>query len=86
MTGADATAGDDTANQPSISVIMPVYNGTDFIASSLPPLVAMAQRGDVLEVIVVDDGSTDGTVQAARQLGIPRTTLYHLIERFGLGD
>jgi GT2 family glycosyltransferase len=52
-----------------ISVIMPVYNGTDFIPRSLPPLVAMAQRGEILEVIVVDDGSTDGSKQMAERMG-----------------
>jgi GT2 family glycosyltransferase len=52
-----------------ISVIMPVYNGADFIQRSLPPLLAMQERGEILEVIVVDDGSTDDTRQIAGQLG-----------------
>jgi len=54
---------------PRISVIMPVYNGVEFIRRSLPPLVAMVSRGEVLEVIVVDDSSTDATPQLAVQLG-----------------
>jgi glycosyltransferase involved in cell wall biosynthesis len=53
----------------SISVIMPVYNGVDFIRDSLPPLVAMLKRGEIEEVLVVDDGSTDSTVQLAEELG-----------------
>lgn len=53
----------------SISVIMPVYNGTEFIKQSLPPLVAMRDRGEVLEVIVVDDTSSDATPEVARELG-----------------
>lgn len=52
-----------------ISVIMPVYNGHDFILKSLPPLVEMQRRGDVLEVIVVDDTSTDDTPKLAAELG-----------------
>tara|TARA_R110002049_G_scaffold49267_19_gene141225 strand:+ start:4150 stop:5211 length:1062 start_codon:yes stop_codon:yes gene_type:complete len=52
-----------------ISVIMPVYNGAEFIVRSLPPLLEMEQRGQVLEVIVIDDGSTDRSPQIARELG-----------------
>lgn len=57
------------AVRPLISVIMPVYNGVDFIVRSLPPLVAMARRGEVAEVIVVDDTSTDETMAVASGLG-----------------
>lgn len=53
----------------SISVIMPVYNGIEFIKQSLPPLVAMRERGEVVEVIVVDDTSSDDTPDVARRLG-----------------
>ena len=53
----------------SISVIMPVYNGADFISRSLPPIIAMQQRGEILEVLVVDDGSTDDSMQMAEQMG-----------------
>ncbi len=52
-----------------ISVIMPVYNGAEFIINSLPPLLAMLQRGEIMEVIVVDDGSTDRSRQIAQELG-----------------
>lgn len=52
-----------------ISVIMPVYNGADFILLSLPPLIDMRERGEILEVIVIDDGSTDDSRQVAQHLG-----------------
>lgn len=62
MTPVDNMAGE-------ISVIMPVYNGAEFITLSLPPLIAMQQRGEILEVIVVDDGSTDDSKLMAEQMG-----------------
>jgi glycosyltransferase involved in cell wall biosynthesis len=52
-----------------ISIIMPVYNGHDFIIKSLPPLVGMMRRGEIREVIVVDDSSTDDTAQIAADMG-----------------
>jgi glycosyltransferase involved in cell wall biosynthesis len=52
-----------------ISIIMPVYNGEDFIVRSLPPLIDMQFREEVLEVIVVDDSSTDATAHIAADLG-----------------
>ncbi len=59
-------------NEPAtldISVIMPVYNGEDFIVKSLPPLIEMQRRGEVREVIVVDDSSTDASPEIAAKLG-----------------
>jgi GT2 family glycosyltransferase len=53
---------------PTVSAIMPVYNGRTYLAKSLPPLVAMLGR-DLLEVIVVDDSSTDGSRELAERMG-----------------
>lgn len=53
----------------SISVIMPVFNGTGFLSDSLPPLIDMQRCSEVLEVIVIDDGSTDGSDIMAREAG-----------------
>lgn len=52
-----------------ISVILPVYNGAEFIVDSLPPLIAMQARGEVREVLVVDDCSTDASAEIAERLG-----------------
>ncbi len=60
---------DKVKREISISVIMPVYNGIGYIEKSLPPLLDMQKRGDVLEVIVVDDSSTDNTPEIAKSLG-----------------
>lgn len=53
----------------TISAIMPVYNGREFIVKSLPPLIRLLEQGDLHEVIVVDDSSTDDTCQIAESSG-----------------
>lgn len=53
----------------TVSVVMPAFNAAPFLARSLPPLIALAQSGLVLEVLVVDDGSTDDTAALAAHLG-----------------
>lgn len=44
---------------PSVSVVMPVWNGLPYLADALESLRAQTRAPD--EVIVVDDGSTDGS-------------------------
>jgi glycosyltransferase involved in cell wall biosynthesis len=51
-------------NRPLVSVVVPVYNGERFLASALCSVFEQDYRP--FEVIVVDDGSTDGTAGIAR--------------------
>ncbi|WP_394360869.1 glycosyltransferase family 2 protein [Amycolatopsis sp. SB7-3] len=47
---------------PALSVVIPVYNEQDWIDRSVGALIASAQAANwPVEVVVVDDGSTDGT-------------------------
>jgi glycosyltransferase involved in cell wall biosynthesis len=50
--------------QPLVSVILPVYNGEKYLAAALDSV--FEQDYAPVEVIVVDDGSTDGTAQIAQ--------------------
>lgn len=55
----------ERSSEPRVSVIIPVYNGADFIHIALNSALAQNERN--LEVIVVDDASTDGTCAVVEQ-------------------
>lgn len=51
-----------TRTLPSLTFVLPVYNGARFFASSLATVWAwLASQPRPTELLVVDDGSTDGT-------------------------
>src|SRR5690242_14976762 len=56
--------------QPSVSVIIPTYNRARFVGEAVAS--ALAQTLPPLEVIVVDDGSTDDTADVVARLNDPR--------------
>jgi len=53
-----------------VSVVIPAYNAEDTLGACLEALGAQSAPPDRYEVIVVDDGSDDGTVAVAREHGV----------------
>jgi glycosyltransferase involved in cell wall biosynthesis len=49
---------------PWLSVVMPTFNGAGYLRQALASV--LAERDDSVEILVVDDGSTDGTPDVAR--------------------
>jgi len=47
--------------QPWLSVVMPTYNGERYLAATLESIVAEKAQG--VELVIVDDGSTDRTLE-----------------------
>ncbi|MFD0798823.1 TIGR04283 family arsenosugar biosynthesis glycosyltransferase [Maribacter chungangensis] len=56
-------------NSPQISVVIPVLNEEKYIKKVLTHIKKNARSGRILEILVVDGGSTDATVAIAISLG-----------------
>ena len=57
-------------SEPRVSVVIPAYNAADYLGETLESV--LAQDCGELEVLVVDDGSTDGTADVVDALDDPR--------------
>lgn len=54
-----------SAAEPLVSVLVPVYNGARYLDATLASI--RAQKYRALEILVKDDGSTDGSVEIAER-------------------
>jgi cellulose synthase/poly-beta-1,6-N-acetylglucosamine synthase-like glycosyltransferase len=67
---------------PSVSVVLAVHNGIDRLAGKIQHLLNL-DYSNVKEVIIVSDGSTDGTAEALARLQSPRIKTIVLEEHGG---
>ena len=73
---------DDRAQAPFFTIIIPMYNREWFIARAINS--CLNQDFEDFEVIVVDDGSTDGSVEVVRGFADPRIRLTCLPDNRGV--
>jgi len=67
-----------------LSVVIPVYNAASVLADSLGSLVrVLAERAPSHEIIVVDDGSSDDSLQVAEGMASERLRVVALPENHG---
>ncbi|MCH8830324.1 MAG: glycosyltransferase family 2 protein, partial [Planctomycetes bacterium] len=64
---------------PEVSVVLPVFNGGRTIARAVRSILDQSLRE--IELIVVDDGSTDETVAVVREFRDPRVKLHQCAHR-----
>jgi len=69
---AAPAAADARAAMPAVSVIVPAKNAAAYIGEAIDSALL---QGGVSEIIVVDDGSTDGTEAIVRAFSDPRLRL-----------
>jgi cellulose synthase/poly-beta-1,6-N-acetylglucosamine synthase-like glycosyltransferase len=70
----------DLAFQPTVSIVIAVYNGAAFMRRKLETLLALAYPREKVQILIVSDGSTDETEricvefqpQGVRLLSVPK--------------
>lgn len=71
------------AGAPKVSVIVCAYNARQYLTSTIGSVFSQTYRD--FELIVVDDGSTDGTDELIRSLRDRGPIIYHRQPNAGLG-
>lgn len=67
--------------KPLITIIIPVYNGERYIAEAIDS--AISQDYDNKEILVIDDGSTDGTREIVKRY---KDVVYHYKKNGGVAS
>jgi GT2 family glycosyltransferase/glycosyltransferase involved in cell wall biosynthesis len=76
---------DEAAAPPAAaSVVIPNWNGKDLLAKYLPAVAAAMAGNAANEIVVVDNGSTDGSAEFVRA-AFPRVKLVALDHNLGFG-
>ena len=69
-------------NEPLVTVFIPVYNCEDYINECLDSILNQTYRN--IEVLLVDDGSTDRSVEKIKAYSDPRIRLIRNERNMGI--
>ena len=84
ISGNKTLPGSTQPNRNSASVVIPNWNGKDLLEKYLPSVIAAMSGHPDNELIVVDNGSTDGSAAFLREQ-FPQVRLVALDQNLGFG-
>ena len=72
-------------HNPQVSVIIPAYNAEKYIAEAISSILSQTYKN--IEVVIIDDASTDGTLKIIQQYQLKdeRIRLYSNKKNMGIG-
>ena len=70
----------EAAVQPALSIVVPSYNVQDYLAHSLSSYDDERLEG-LVQVVVVNDGSTDGTLSIAQRFAAARPGVFTVVSK-----
>jgi cellulose synthase/poly-beta-1,6-N-acetylglucosamine synthase-like glycosyltransferase len=73
----------DAACQPTVTFILPVHNEARRMPEKMRNLLALDYPADKVQILVVGDGCTDGSLERAREAGGARVEVVPLAARAG---
>lgn len=73
-------------NKVDVSVVIPMYNAGRYIESTISSILQQKKHGLRLEILVIDDASTDDSCQVVRQINAPGITLIELDKNGGTAN
>lgn len=59
----------ETGALPRVAIVIPCFNEERTLASTVESVLALQYPSELLETIIIDDGSTDGTLAIAKRFG-----------------
>jgi hyaluronan synthase len=75
----------DVGLEPRVAIVMPAFNEEEAIAASVRSLLALDYPADKLEVVFINDGSTDATLAEVEAIAAenPRVRVINFVENQG---
>ncbi len=69
-------------DHPKVTVLLPVYNGARFLRQAIDSVLSQTWKD--FELLVVNDGSTDGTAAILESYSDPRIRILSNVQNIGL--
>jgi GT2 family glycosyltransferase len=82
--GSKSSPGNQRPSTSAASIVIPNWNGRELLARYLPSVIEAAHRRPGSEIIVVDNGSTDGSAGFVRE-HFPEVRVLELEQNLGFG-
>lgn len=69
----------------TVSIVIPSYNHVTYVTDAIRSVIDQKRDGFELDLIVIDDGSTDGSVELLKRLHAEDTSAFRLVTKHNEG-
>jgi glycosyltransferase involved in cell wall biosynthesis len=76
-----STWGQTDSGLPTVSVVIAAYNYEQYVGEAIESVLSQGYPAELLEVVVVDDGSTDGTAEVVKGYEVSHPAVVRLVQQ-----